>query len=160
MKCIFSGPCFYSKLSILALLVTVIVSSCGSDPESSIPASSGNAPSSIRQQRGTAIGQIAPEFAVARVGGGNIGSSDLEGNPAVLVFWTAWCPVCEEEAPIINKLNEEFGRKGVQVVGINIGESDARIEEGIKDFGIEYLVAKDRDAKVPSFSRLLEPRPS
>ncbi len=66
----------------------------------------------------------------------------------MLVFWTAWCPVCKEEAPQLNRLSAEFESKGVRVIGINIGESDARINEGIKDFGIKYVVAKDKDSSV------------
>ena len=53
-----------------------------------------------------------------------------------------------QEAPKINKLDSEFEAKGVKVVGINIGESDPRIAEGIKDFGIKYEVAKDKDTSV------------
>jgi peroxiredoxin len=99
-------------------------------------------------QRGTSIGQVAPEFDLERTDGQRISFKDLDGKPAVIVFWTAWCPVCKEEAPHINRLAAEFEPKGVTVVGINIGESDARIAEGIKDFGIKYAVAKDKDTSV------------
>lgn len=98
--------------------------------------------------RGTAIGRTAPEFELAKADGGTISLKDLEGKASVIVFWTAWCPICKEEAPRINKLAAEFEPKGVNVVGINIGESDARITEGIKDFGIKYTVAKDTDTSV------------
>jgi peroxiredoxin len=99
-------------------------------------------------KRGTSVGQIAPDFELEKTDGNKVSLKDLEGNPAVLVFWTAWCPVCKEEAPKINKLNAEFESKGVKVIGINIGESEARITEGIKEFGIKYTVAKDKDTTV------------
>ncbi|MEO8574569.1 MAG: redoxin domain-containing protein, partial [Pyrinomonadaceae bacterium] len=51
-------------------------------------------------------GQLAPEFEVRGLDGTNISFEDIEGNPAVLVFWTAWCPSCKEEAPALNKLAE------------------------------------------------------
>lgn len=98
--------------------------------------------------RGTSVGQIAPDFELEKTDGTKISFKDLEGSPTVLVFWTAWCPVCKEEAPKVNKLASEFEAKGVKVIGINIGESDARISEGIKDFGIKYAIAKDKDTKV------------
>jgi peroxiredoxin len=97
---------------------------------------------------GTAVGNIASEFTLDTVDGLPISTKELQGRVSVLVFWTAWCPVCREEAPAINKLNAEFKPKGVNVIGINIGESDARIAEGVKDFGIEYTVAKDKDTAV------------
>jgi peroxiredoxin len=101
-----------------------------------------------KAERGTAVGQLAPEFELAKTDGTPISLKELEGNPAMIVFWTAWCPVCKEEAPHVNKIYEEFGPKGLNVVGINIGESDARVQEGIKEFGIKYAVAKDTSTAV------------
>ena len=112
------------------------------------PEISGSNTQSQEVKRGTAIGDIAPEFDLAKVDGGNISIKELDGKPAVLVFWTAWCPVCKEEAPHVNQLAAEFEPKGVKVIGINIGESDARVAEGIKDFGIKYTVARDKDMSV------------
>lgn len=98
--------------------------------------------------RGTSIGQLAPDFELAKTDGTPISLKSLEGKPSLIVFWTAWCPVCEEEAPHINKIFEEFGPKGLNVVGINIGESEARVNEGISDFGIKYTVARDMTTSV------------
>jgi cytochrome c biogenesis protein CcmG/thiol:disulfide interchange protein DsbE len=80
--------------------------------------------------------------------GSEVVLADLRGKPSVLVFWTAWCPVCKEEAPHINALAEQYGPRGVQVLGINIKDSMARTQGGIKDFGIRYAVARDADASV------------
>lgn len=129
-----------------------LMTGCGVSTETKPAASQTKAPAANVQPkeatRGTEIGQTAPDFELEKTDGGKISFKDLEGKPAVLVFWTAWCPVCKEEAPHINRLAAEFEPKGVKVVGINIGESDARIAEGIKDFGIKYAVAKDRDTTV------------
>jgi len=73
---------------------------------------------------------------------------ELKGQPAVLVFWTAWCPVCKEEAPVINELAANYQPRGVRVLGINIQDSPARTAGGVKDFGIRYPVARDADAAV------------
>ncbi|MBA3257742.1 MAG: TlpA family protein disulfide reductase [Pyrinomonadaceae bacterium] len=97
---------------------------------------------------GTAIGDTAPDFQLASIGGAPISLADLRGQPAVLVFWTAWCPVCKEEAPHFNKLAAQYETLGVRVLGINIQDSLARTESGIKDFGIRYAVVRDADAGV------------
>ena len=98
--------------------------------------------------RGTAIGNIAPDFQLARTDGSTVKSDDLRGQPAVLVFWTAWCPSCKEEAPHVNELAAKFGPRGVRVLGINIQDSPARLAGGVKEFGIKYGVASDADAAV------------
>ncbi len=99
-------------------------------------------------QVGTAIGETAPDFQLASIGGASISLADLRGQPAVLVFWTAWCPVCKEEAPQFNQLAAQYEPRGVRVLGINIQDSLARTESGIKDFGIRYAVVRDADAGV------------
>jgi len=80
--------------------------------------------------------------------GATVSLADLRGHPAVLVFWTAWCPVCKEEALHFNQLAAQYEPRGVRVLGINIQDSFARTEAGIKEFGIRYPVARDPDATV------------
>ena len=102
----------------------------------------------VTAKTGTAIGDTAPNFQLASIGGASISLADLRGQPAVLVFWTAWCPVCKEEAPQFNQLAAQYEPRGVRVLGINIQDSLARTESGIKDFGIRYAVVRDADAAV------------
>jgi thiol-disulfide isomerase/thioredoxin len=72
----------------------------------------------------------------------------MRGKPAVIVFWAAWCSSCKEEAPRINALAAEYEGKGVRVLGINVKDSLAGAEAGVKEFGIRYPVARDPDARV------------
>ena len=97
---------------------------------------------------GAQVGNLAPDFQLSSVDGGRVSLADLRGKPAVIVFWSAWCPLCREEAPRINALAAEYGGRGVRVLGIDIKDSAARTESGIKEFGIMYAVARDPDASV------------
>ena len=58
--------------------------------------------------RGTMIGNTAPDFQLARMDGSTVSLANLRGQPAVIVFWTAWCPNCKEEAPSFNQLAEQI----------------------------------------------------
>jgi peroxiredoxin len=97
---------------------------------------------------GVQVGNLAPDFQLSSVDGGRVSLADLRGKPAVIVFWSAWCPLCREEAPRINALAAQYGGKGVRVLGIDIKDSAARTESGVRQFGIKYLVARDPDASV------------
>ena len=97
---------------------------------------------------GTALGDTAPDFQLAGLDGAQLKLADLHGQPAVLIFWTSWCPVCKEEAPHFNALAAKYEPQGMRVVGINIQDSLARTESGVKDFGIQYQVVRDPDASV------------
>jgi peroxiredoxin len=98
--------------------------------------------------RGTAIGNIAPDFQLTRTDGTPVSLDSLRGQPSVVVFWTAWCPFCKEEAPHINELAAQYEARGVRVLGINIQDSEARTAGGVREFGIRYAVVRDTDAKV------------
>ncbi|MGH9875967.1 MAG: TlpA family protein disulfide reductase, partial [Pyrinomonadaceae bacterium] len=147
---------FWKAISIATLLsVGIIFAGCSSNKKSSGDAAnvtSTNNPATAKT--GTAIGDTAPDFQLASIGGASISLADLRGQPAVLVFWTAWCPVCKEEAPHFNQLAAQYEPLGVRVLGINIQDSLARTESGIKDFGIRYAVVRDADAGVARLYRV------
>lgn len=100
------------------------------------------------EARGTSVGNLAPEFKLAQTNGAEVSLDSLRGKPAVIVFWTAWCPFCKEEAPHINDLAAKYEPRGVRVLGIDIQDSEARTAGGIRDFGIKYAVARDADASI------------
>lgn len=143
-----------SKLKIIALisgllLTGLILAGCSASGsktnEGSAPAAANNAPSN---RIGTKVGDTAPDFQLAGLDGAQLKLADLHGQPAVLIFWTAWCPVCKEEAPHFNQLAATYEPQGVRVVGINIQDSPARTEGGVKEFGIKYRIVRDADASV------------
>ena len=41
----------------------------------------------------------------------------LKGSPVLLFFWAHWCGDCKAEVPIIARLRQEFGSKGLVVMG-------------------------------------------
>ncbi|MCA1575056.1 MAG: TlpA family protein disulfide reductase [Acidobacteria bacterium] len=143
------------SFAIFALTVLAVASACATQNKiSDVTDTTGKAVAvadsagARTPTRGTAIGNIAPDFQLARTDGSIVKFDDLRGQPAVLVFWTAWCPSCKEEAPHVNELAAEFGPRGVRVLGINIQDSPARLAGGVKEFGIKYGVASDADAAV------------
>lgn len=143
-----SKPIFLSFLLLVSLAVVFV--GCSTQTSNSQPGTSGaDVTSASRSVNvGTAIGDSAPEFELTTLDGATVSLASLKRQPAVLVFWTAWCPVCKEEAPYINQLAASYESRGVRVLGVNIQDSLARTEGGIRDFGIRYAVARDADASV------------
>ena len=50
--------------------------------------------------------------------------SDLQGQPVVVNFWATWCTTCRSEMPDLIKTYEAAEANGLQVVGVNLRESD------------------------------------
>ena len=142
----------YTLIIITLLFAGVVLAGCSTDAGGESPPAvaraapkGGVAPAA---RVGTAVGDAAPDFQLTKMDGSAVTLGDLRGEPAVLVFWTAWCPACKEEALHVNELAAKYGPRGVRVLGVNIMDSTARAEGGIKEFGIRYPVARDPDASV------------
>lgn len=134
----------YTLILLLIILSASIFSACDTVQTKSPE----KAAEPTEKKSGTAFGQTAPNFELAANDGSKVSLESLKGNSAVLIFWSPYCSSCKEEAPAINQLVAEFKEKGVKVVGINVGESIARTQEGIDDFEIKYTVARDLGALV------------
>ncbi|MDQ3131210.1 MAG: TlpA family protein disulfide reductase [Acidobacteriota bacterium] len=140
-----------SKTSLLIFSAIVFMgglTACNNAAKTSGGSTAAASNNQIIPVREAKIGSLAPEFELAKLDGTKVSLDDFAGKPAVLVFWTAWCPSCKEEAPHINQLAAEYQPKGVGILGINIGEGAARVNEGIKDFGIKYDVVRDADTQI------------
>ncbi len=138
-------------ITFLGLVILVWVACSGYSSKSPTATDSANVEPG---QVGTKVGNTAPAFKLTKMDGSEVALADLRGNLSVLIFWTAWCPVCKEEAPHFNALAEQYGPRGVQVLGINIQDSISRTQGGINDFGIRYAVARDPDASVARLYRV------
>jgi cytochrome c biogenesis protein CcmG, thiol:disulfide interchange protein DsbE len=75
--------------------------------------------------RDASLGQPAPEFSLLESYGGRVDLASLRGRPVLLVFWMTSCSICQHELPMLNQLLPEFESKGITVVAIHLGGSDA-----------------------------------
>jgi len=133
---------------ILPLALGAFLSGCSADKQSAETLTAAAGGVTTIGRAGTQVGSPAPNFQLPRMDGATVSLADLRGKPAVIVFWASWCSSCKEEAPRINALAAEYGGKGVRVLGINVKDSLAGVEGGVKEFGIRYPVARDSDASV------------
>ena len=64
-------------------------------------------------------GSRAPDFSLARVGGGEpLGLADLRGRIVLVNFWATWCKPCEDEMPAMQRLYEELAGPSFELVAI------------------------------------------
>ncbi|HHC73093.1 MAG TPA: TlpA family protein disulfide reductase [Thiotrichales bacterium] len=85
------------------------------------------------------LGQSAPEFTLADLEGTPHRLSEWQGKVVVVNFWATWCPPCRREIPALIQLQEEWGERGVQVVGIAIDQPQL-VEEYSDTMGINYPI--------------------
>jgi thiol-disulfide isomerase/thioredoxin len=59
----------------------------------------------------------AEEPFFADLSGKRVRASDHRGEVVVLNFWATWCGPCRTEMPTFVKLHDEFGTRGLRIIG-------------------------------------------
>lgn len=70
--------------------------------------------------------------------------SELKDKVLVLDLWATWCPPCRKEIPELVQMQQDYGEKGFEIIGLDIdprSDSSADVQTFIKDFKINYKVA-------------------
>lgn len=93
---------------------------------------------------GNAAGsQLAPDFSLARLGGGTISVAEFRGKKPVIVdFWASWCPNCRRDMPNLNRYYEKY-KDQVEVIGVNLQEAEPTVKDFIASRGISFPIALD-----------------
>jgi thiol-disulfide isomerase/thioredoxin len=79
--------------------------------------------------------------------------ADYKGKVVVLDFYATWCEPCRAETPHLVRLQNEYGNKGLQVIGLNVGGDDDRdkVPAYAKKFSISYPMAYPDDDLVARY---------
>jgi thiol-disulfide isomerase/thioredoxin len=111
------------------------------------PAAEGTAGWQVLEPRGVAVGQLAPPFALLRLGDGKQPATldDLLGTPTVLTFWTTWCPYCLQQTPILVAAAARMAGQEVQFVGIDVKEQAGVVAGYVAQHAIPYPILLDTD---------------
>jgi len=74
---------------------------------------------------------------LADLKGGLQSIAQWRGQVLVVNFWATWCAPCREEIPVFVWLQERYGSRGLQFVGIAIDQQD-KVAEFAREFRINY----------------------
>lgn len=109
---------------------------------------------SARGVGGDRLGEVdagidrAAEFRLPALGGGEVSIADYAGGPVFLYFWASWCAPCDREAPLIERLWEEFGARGYAFLGVNILDSEREARRFVERHGLSFPTLVDGDGGV------------
>jgi len=93
-------------------------------------------------------GARAPAFELEDLAGDRHRLSDFAGKVVVLNFWATWCPPCVTEMPSLQRLADDLGPEGLEVVAVSVDERYADIEPFVAEHGLRFLVLHDSGKRV------------
>jgi cytochrome c biogenesis protein CcmG, thiol:disulfide interchange protein DsbE len=87
------------------------------------------------------VGQRAPVFSIKTIDGKKLELAKLRGKPVYLDFFASWCVPCREETPGIIKLEKQYSKRGLQVIGLDDQEIEDRATGFRDDNKIKFPIA-------------------
>jgi thiol-disulfide isomerase/thioredoxin len=75
--------------------------------------------------------------------------SELRGKPVLLKLWATWCEPCRDQDKVLDSLQSEFTKRGVQVVAIDEGENPAKVRDFLAKTPSSFPVLLDPYQSLP-----------
>lgn len=88
-------------------------------------------------------GAQAPDFTADTVDGGSVSVGGGSSDATMLVFFATWCPHCQEEAPIISDLENEYDDLKIVMVGIDGQDNPEKVREFVQRYDIQSPAVYD-----------------
>ena len=99
---------------------------------------------------GAAVAGNAPDFKLKDLDGNWFRLNDHVGEVVYVNFWATWCVPCRRELPHLQRLWDEYGDKGLMVVGVNTdsAQNKSKIKPYVKRQQVSFLTVLDPDNNV------------
>ena len=107
---------------------------------------------------GAATNAGIPMFQVADITGETFDLETHIGKDVVFIsFWATWCEPCKTEMPLIQRLHDDYGSKGLKVLSVSLDGPDtvSGVEPYIQTQGYTFQVVVDEDT---SIAQAINPR--
>ncbi|WP_208528039.1 thiol-disulfide oxidoreductase ResA [Jeotgalibacillus sp. R-1-5s-1] len=93
-------------------------------------------------------GDQAPDFELTDLNGDVHRLSDYEGKGVFLNFWGTWCKPCEKEMPYMENQYQKFADQGVEIIAVNVGESQYKVSNFANKYNLTFPVVRDEHKDV------------
>jgi peroxiredoxin len=94
------------------------------------------------------VGSKAPDFVLVDLEGKEHQLSDYKGKGVFLNFWGTWCKPCEREMPYMDNQYEYYKNQGVEVLAVNIAESNVAVQSFVNKHDLSFPIPLDKDRQV------------
>jgi len=91
--------------------------------------------------------ELAPDFKLKDLSNNEVALSGFRGTkPVLLLFWTTWCPYCRDQLKEISDRYQQLTGEGLQVLAVNVGETESHVKSFARSRNLSYSVLLDRSS--------------
>ncbi len=97
----------------------------------------------------------APAVALVDLSENNVSPARYQGKVVLINFWAAWCTPCREEIPQFVTLQEKYGSRGFQAVGISLDDPEAALRDFCREYKVNYPIVMGSQKIAEAFGGVL-----
>ena len=97
---------------------------------------------------GPSAGELAPDFVLPRLDGTTQKLSNYRGKVVLVNLWATWCPPCLEGLPLLNRIQEIYGERGLTVLGLAGDDDPQRVRDFLSKNPVSFDVLLDVGGEV------------
>jgi peroxiredoxin len=88
---------------------------------------------------------LAGDIMLNDLNGREVNFSTYQGKPAILFFWTTWCPYCQLELRKLIRQYPQMTKDGVILLGVNVSEPDYKVRRFLKGYALNFRILLDKN---------------
>ena len=98
---------------------------------------------------GVEVGNIMPTYTTKWLDGKPFDLAAERGHVVFLNVWATWCGPCRTEMPFLQSLQDQYGSRGLKVIGVSVDESGtATVSAFLASQKIRYPSAIDAEGHI------------
>lgn len=136
------------KRVVAVLLAMLVVVACHKS-ETQVAKKKKAKPVDPRTVIGVEVGNIMPAYTAQWLDGKPFDLAAERGHVVFLNVWATWCGPCRSEMPFLQSLQDQYGSRGLKVIGVSVDESGtATVNAFLASEKIRYPSAIDPEGHI------------
>lgn len=83
--------------------------------------------------RNVQVGQVPPNIVMPLLKGGtsNLYDTVSKNKYTLVMFWTSWCQLCQQESPLVVSVYDQFRSKGFEILGVSVDKDKSMWQDAV-----------------------------